>query len=163
MRMINSICKVIAEHNPGIPVHIMDVPQGFKRPCFLVTLATESTNLLNINTYQDDTVYQVVYFHTRNEADQVYSEGLYEKKELLKALFLLSGVIPVIPLEGKEEKQRYAHTSNFNSEIRLSEDAIYTKFNLSFTETARTDPNEGYEIIGDVTYGEDLDVKTVVE
>jgi len=156
MRLLNSICKVIADHNPGVPVHIMNVPQGFLRPCFLVTLATESTNLLNINVYQDEPIYQVVYFHTRNEADQVYSEGLYQMRESLKALFLMPGAFPVIAQDGVTEKQRYAKVSSFTSEVRLSENAVYTKFSSSFTDTARSDPNDGYELIGEVDYGTNL-------
>ena len=150
MRILNSVCKVIADHNPGIPVHIMDVPQGFKRPCFLVTLATESTSLINLNVYEDTPIYQIVYFNTRNVADQVYSEGLYEMRESLKALFLLPGCFPVITPEG--EKQRYAKTENFNSEVRLAENAVYTKFTSSFTDDARSDPDAGYEAIGDVDF-----------
>ena len=161
MRLLNSVCKVIADHNANVPIHIMDVPQGFKRPCFLVTLATESTTLLNLNTYQDDPTYQIVYFNTRNEADQVYPEGLYSMRESLKALFLLPGVFPVITGEG--EKQRYAHVENFSSEVRLSENAVYTKFNATFTETARSDPDDAFDPIGEVEFGEGLIVVPNVE
>ena len=150
MRVLNSVCKVIADHNPGIPIHIMDVPNGFKRPCFLVTLATESTSLINLNVYEDTPIYQIVYFNTRNAADQVYAEGLYEMRESLKGLFLLPGCFPVITTEG--EKQRYAKVDNFNSEVRLSENAVYTKFTSSFTDDARSDPNAGYEAIEDVEF-----------
>ena len=154
MRLLNSVCKVVADKYPNIAVHIMDVPQGFKRPCFLVTLATESTNLININVSEDEPLYQIVYFHTRNEADQVYPEGLYTVKEELKALFMLPGVFPVITPEG--EKQRYAHTESFTSEVRLAENALYTKFQASFTETARSDPDDGYELIDGVEYSTDF-------
>lgn len=140
MRLLDSVCKVIADKYPGVPVHVMDVPQGFKRPCFLVTLATEGSDLLNLNTYEDDPIFQIVFFNTRNEADQVYSEGLYEKKEGLKALFLMPGCIPVLPIEGVKEKPRYAKLRSYSSEIRLAENSVYVKVGLSFTETARSLP-----------------------
>ena len=152
MRLLNSVCKIVADNNPNVPVHIMDVPQGFTRPCFLVTLATESTNLINLNVYEDNPIYQIVYFGLRNEADQGYPEGLYTMKESLKALFFLPGVFPVLTPEG--EKQRYAHTENFTSEVRLAESAVYTKFQASFMETAREDPEAGLDPVGEVTYGE---------
>lgn len=156
MRILNSICKVIADHNAGIPIHIMSAPQGFTRPCFLVTLATESTNLVNINVYQDEPIYQIVYFNSRNEANQVYAEGLYSMRESLKALFLLTGAFPVIPVSGVTEKQRYAKVNSFSSEVRLSENALYTKFGATFTDTARTDPNANYALMGEIAFGENL-------
>lgn len=34
MRLLDSICKVISSNYAGVPVHIEDVPKGFKRDCF---------------------------------------------------------------------------------------------------------------------------------
>ena len=56
----------------------------------------------------------------------------------------------------EEEKQRYAHVENFSSEVRLSENAVYTKFQAHFTETARSDPDANYDPIGEVAFGEGL-------
>ena len=148
MRLLNSVCDVIAKAFPGVPVYIEGVPEGFQRPSFLVTLATESTNLKNINTYEDNPTYQIVYFNERNEALQVKAEGLYQKKEILKSLFLLPGVMPVLPKEGISEKQRYAHINTFTAEVRLSENSIYCRLIFSFTEDARTEAS--YEAIEDV-------------
>lgn len=148
MRVIDSICKIISDKYPDIPIHIMEVPQRFKRPCFLVTLATEGSALINLNVYEDTPIYQIVYFGLRNEADQVYPESLYERRAELKALFLLPGAFPVIPLEGVKEKQRYAKTTSFSSDVRLSESCVYVKMGVSFTETARK-PEE-YELITDI-------------
>lgn len=88
MRLLNSICKVIASKYAGVPVHIEEVPKGFKRKCFLVKLATESSGLKNNNVYQDDPIFQIVYFGKRNEANQGIAEELYTVKEELKALFI---------------------------------------------------------------------------
>ena len=47
--LLDSICSLLADKYRGVPVYIEDVPEGFQRPSFLVTLATEGTNLLNKN------------------------------------------------------------------------------------------------------------------
>ena len=134
MRLLNSICNVIASYYTGKPVHIEEVPNNFKRDCFLVTLATGSSRLKSYNVYQDDPVFQIVYFGNRNEANQVIADNLYKVKEELKALFLLRMAVPVLPLEGVKEKARYAKIENYSDEIRLDEGAVYVKLTLSFTE-----------------------------
>ena len=153
MRLLNSVCKVIASNYAGKPVHIEEMPKGFERDCFLVTLATNGSSLKNRNVYEDAPVFQIVYFGKLNEADQVVAENLYRVKEELKALFLLRLAVPVIPLEGVQEKPRYAKIENYSDEIRLSEGAVYVKLTLNFTEDVpKTDP---YELIGEV----DLEIK----
>ena len=148
MRLLNSVCKVIASSYAGVPVHIEEVPNGFKRGCFLVTLATDSSSLKNANIYEDIPLFQIVYFGKRNEANQVLADELYKVKEELKALFLLSKAVPVIPLENVEEKPRYAKIENYSSEIRLDEGAVYTKVSLRFTED--TPKVDNHEIISEV-------------
>lgn len=148
MRLLNSICKVISSNYAGVPIHIEEVPNDFKRDCFLVTLATGSSSLKNINVYEDDPTFQIVYFGKRNEANQVLAEGLYKVKEELKALFLLRKAVPVIPLEGVQEKPRYAKIESYSDEVRLSEGNVYVKMTLNFTED--TPKSEDYELIGEV-------------
>lgn len=148
MRLLNSICAVIASRYVGVPVHIEEVPNGFKRDCFLVTLATEGGSLKSANVYEDDPTFQIVYFGKRNEANQVLGEQLYEVKEELKALFLLRKAVPVIPLEGVKEKPRYAKIESYSSEVRLNEGAVYTKLTLNFTEDIPK--MDTYELIGEV-------------
>lgn len=150
MRLLNSICKVIASKYSGVPVHIEEVPKGFKRDCFLVTLATGGSSLLSKKVYEDNPTFQIVYFGKRNIANQVEAEELYRIKEELKALFLLALAIPVIPLEGVKEKPRYAKIETYTDEIRLNEGALYVKLTLNFTEEVPIPINEHYEIIGDV-------------
>lgn len=104
MRLLDSICKVISSNYAGVPVHIEDVPKGFKRDCFLVKLATGGSNLKNYNVYQDDPVFQIVYFGKRNEANQGLAEDLYRVKEELKALFLLRMVRICIASGGSKGK-----------------------------------------------------------
>lgn len=148
MRLLDSICKVIASSYKGVPVHIEEVPNDFKRDCFLVTLATGSSKLKNFNVYEDTPIFQIVYFGKRSEANQVLAEELYKVKEELKALFLLRKAVPVIPLEGKKEKPRYAKIETYSDEIRLGEGAVYVKLSLNFTEDV---PKfDDYELIGDV-------------
>ena len=148
MRLLNSVCKVLASSYAGVPVHIEEVPNGFKRDCFLVTLVTDSSSLKNANVYEDDPLFQIVYFGKRNEANQVLAEELYKVKEELKALFLLCKVVPVIPLENVEEKPRYAKIESYTSEVRLDEGAVYTKIALSFTED--TPKADNHELITEV-------------
>lgn len=155
MRLLNSICKVIASNYAGKPVHIEEVPNGFERDCFLVTLATESSSQKNYSVYEDDPTFQIVYFGKRDEADQALAERLYEVKEELKALFLLRRAVPVIAVEGVKEKQRYAKIETYTDEIRLNEGAVYVKLTLNFTED--TPKSENAELIGDV----DLVTQTV--
>jgi hypothetical protein len=141
---------VIASHYVGTPVHIEEVPNNFKRDCFLVKLATDSTGLKNLNVYQDNPIFQIVYFGKRSEANQVQAEELYKVKEELKALFLLHKVVPVIPLEDVKERQRYAKISSYSSEVRIDEGAVYTKLSLSFTEDI---PKSGeYDLMQDVEF-----------
>lgn len=98
--------------------------------------------------YQDDPVFQIVYFGKRNEANQGLAEDLYRVKEELKALFLLRRCVYVLPLEGVKEKSRYAKIESYSDEIRLDEGAVYVKITLNFTEDVpKEDP---YELIGEV-------------
>lgn len=150
MRLLNSICKVIASHYEGIPIHIEEVPNNFKRGCFLVTLATGSSRQKNYTVYQDDPLFQIVYFGKRNEANQVEAEELYKVKEELKALFLLRRAVPIIPLDGVKEKQRYAKIETYSDEIRLSEGSLYVKLQLNFTEEIPKADN--YELIREVDF-----------
>ena len=147
MRLLNSVCKVIASAFKDVPVHIEEVPKHFERGCFYVCLTTGDTELLNTNVYQDNPIFQIVYFGKRNAADQVYAEKLYEVKESLKRLFLLSKAMPVIPLEG--EKPRYAKYESYSDELRISEGAIYARLAINFTEDLPKAPDE-YESIGEV-------------
>lgn len=148
MRLLNSVCKVIASKYAGVPVHIEEMPKGFKRECFLVTLATGGSSIKNRNVYEDDPMYQIVYFGKLNEADQVVAENLYRVKEELKALFLLRLSVPVLPLKGVKEKSRYAKIESYSDEVRLSEGALYIKLSLSFTEDIpKEDP---YELMGEI-------------
>ena len=48
MRLLNSVCRVIASAYSGVPVHIEEVPNNFERNSFYVTLATGSSELKNI-------------------------------------------------------------------------------------------------------------------
>lgn len=134
MRLLNSICSVIASSYAGVPVHIEEVPNNFERGSFYVHLATGSSNIKNYNVYEDDPVFQIVYFGERNEANQVLAEKIYEVKEKLKELFLLRRCVPVLPLEGKQEKARYAKIESYSSEVRIDEGAVYVKITLNFTE-----------------------------
>ena len=149
MRLLNSVCKVIASAFKDIPVHIEEVPKHFERGCFYVCLTTEGTELLNTNVYQDTPIFQIVYFGKRNAAGQVYAEKLYDVKESLKRLFLLNKALPVLPLEGVEEKLRYAKYESYSDELRISEGAIYARLAINFTEDIPQAPNE-YEPIGEV-------------
>lgn len=153
MRLLNSICNVIASSYTGVPVYIEEVPNNFKRDSFLVTLATGSSQLKNINVYQDNPLFQIVYFGKRSEANQVLAEELYKVKEELKALFLLRKAVPVIPLEGIKEKPRYAKIETYSDEVRLGEGAVYVKLALNFTEDVPK--TETYELIEDV----DIEIK----
>lgn len=147
MRLLNSVCKLLADKYKGIPVYIEEVPEGFSRPSFLVTLATEGSNLLNKEVYEDTPLFQITYFSRRNAAEQATAIDLYRKKGELKALFLLPGAIPIIPGEVKEKK-RYAKVNSFTSEIRLNEDCVYSKVSLNFTEDTRQE--EQYELIKEI-------------
>lgn len=151
MRLLNSVCKVIASAYTGVPVHIEEVPKQFTRGCFLVTLATGSSKLKSYNVYEDDPLYQIVYFGKRNEANQVIAEELYKIKEELKALFLLRRCVAVIPLEGVVEKTRYAKIESYSDDVRLDEGAVYVKLALNFTEDLPK--SEPYELVGDVETG----------
>lgn len=155
MRLLNSVCKVVASSYAGVPVHIEEVPKNFERGSFYIHLATGSSTLKNYNVYQDDPVFQIVYFGKRDEANQVIAEELYKVKEELKALFLLRRAVPVIPLESVKEKARYAKIENYSDELRMDEGAVYVKLTLNFTEDLpKEDP---YELMLEV----DLETKTV--
>ena len=156
MRLLNSVCSVIASSFTGVPVHIEEVPDGFERGCFYVSLTTGSTELKNFVVYQDNPIFQIVYFGERNEADQVLAERLYEVKETLKRLFVLNMVMPVIPAEGVSEKPRYAKIESYSDEMRIAEGAIYARLVLNFTEDIPK-AQEVYELM------EDVDIVTTVK
>lgn len=148
MRLLNSICKLLADNYKNISVYIMNVPEGFKRPSFMVTLASEGSTLLNRRVYRDTPIFEIVYFGRLNAAEQSYAEGLYNIKEELKALFLLPGAIPLIQKEGEKEKTRYAKITSYSSEVRLAEKSLYVKLGLDFTDD--TQQEEQYELIKEV-------------
>ena len=150
MRLLNSVCKVISSKYAGVPVHIEEMPKGFERGCFLVTLATDGSSLKNRNVYQDDPTFQIVYFGKLDEADQVVAESLYRVKEELKALFLLRLAVPIIPLEGVKENPRYAKIQTYTDEVRLGEGALYVKLTLSFTEDIPKE--ESYDPVEDIEF-----------
>ena len=141
MRLLNSVCKVIAADFPNVPIHIKEVPATFQRGCFYVSLTTDDAELQNYNVYQDNPIFQIVYFGERNAADQVLSEKLYDVKERLKAIFLLKRAMPVIPREGVKEKTRYAKIESYSDEMRISEGAIYARLALNFTEDVPKEPD----------------------
>lgn len=148
LRVLNSVCKVIADNYNGIPVEIAEVPQHFKRPCFFVSIATDSTGLKSGNVYQENPLIQIVYFGKRTQANQVISEHLYKLKEELMALFLLRLSVPILPVEGKVEKQRFAKIESYTSDMRIGEGALYARVALNFTEDVPKYDN--YELIGEV-------------
>lgn len=135
MRLLDSVCKVLSDNYAGVPVHIQEMPKDFERDCFLVTLATDGSSIKNRNIYEENPIFQIVYFGKLNEVHQVIAENLYKMRGELKALFLLRLAIPVVPLEGVKEKDRYAKIQTYSDEVRLSEGALYTKLTLSFTES----------------------------
>ena len=67
MRLLNSICNVIASSYNGLPIHIEEVPADFERACFYVKQIPSISRLKNINVYQDESYFQIVYFGKRNE------------------------------------------------------------------------------------------------
>lgn len=151
MRLLNSVCKVISSKYAGVPVHIGEVPNNFKRGCFYVHIPTEDSTLKNLTVYEENPLFQIVYFGKRNEANQVIAEELYDVASTLKALFLLrSSSVPIVPLEGVKEKPRYAKIESYNSAIRMDEGAVYVKLTLSFTEdTPKENP---YTAVGEIDF-----------
>ena len=145
MRLLNSVCKVIAEKFVGVPVHIRQVPSEFRRGCFYASRVTGSNSLVNYGVYKDSPMFQIIYFGELDEARQVDVEKLYAVEEDLKGLFLLRRAVPVITDEG--EKQRYAKIENYTSDLREDEGAIYVKITLAFTEE---NPNAPSHTLGDI-------------
>lgn len=137
MRLLNSVCKVIADNFPDIPVHIEQVPNDFTRPCFLVELVSDPLEIKNYHVYQKNPTFQIVYFGERDIAEQVISEPLYDVQETLTEIFLLALALPVIPARGVEEKQRFAKIESFTHSLRLDEGAVYCSLKLNFTESIK--------------------------
>ena len=106
MRLLNSVCKIIADAYPNIPINIEEVPQEFERPSFLVTRVTDPKEIKNRNIYGVKPNFQIVYFGERNEANQVLAEPLYEADSKLEELFLLALAVPIIPKNEAEKKKR---------------------------------------------------------
>lgn len=135
MRLVNSVCKVIADTFSGIPVYIEEVPNEFERPSFFVTKVTDPKELKNINIYQNNPTFQIVYFGERSEANQVLAEPLYGVEDKLEEIFLLALAMPVIEKDETEKKhRRYAKIESFTSQLRLDEGALYCNLSLDFTE-----------------------------
>ena len=155
MRLLNSVCKVIAEQFVGVPVHIRQVPSQFERGCFYVTRVTNNTNLINYGVYKESPLFQLIYFGKLDSARQVDVEELYRVEGELKALFLLRRAVPVIT-EG--EKRRYAKIENYTSDLREDEGAIYVKMTLNFTED---NPNAPDHTVGETAFDAEVVVKTI--
>ena len=47
MRLLNSVCKVIADAYSGVPVYIQEVPREFERPSFFVSKITDPKTIKN--------------------------------------------------------------------------------------------------------------------
>lgn len=153
MRLLNSVCKVISDTEmfSSMPVYIDEVPNDFIRPSFFVTKVTDPKEIKNINIYQNNPTFQIVYFGKRDEANQVLAEPLYEAEDKLEEIFLLALAMPVLPKKDVQEKQRYAKIESFTSQLRLEEGALYCNLSLDFTENIpKADP---YEVVGEVDLG----------
>lgn len=152
MRLLNSVCKIIADAYPNIPINIEEVPQEFERPSFLVTRVTDPKEIKNRNIYGVKPNFQIVYFGERNEANQVLAEPLYEADSKLEELFLLALAVPIIPKnEAEKKKRRYAKIESYTSQLRLDEGALYCNLTLNFTDDIPK--NESYELMEDVDIG----------
>ena len=152
MRLLNSVCTIIADAYPNIPINIEEVPQAFERPSFLVTRVTDPKEIKNRNIYGVKPNLQIVYFGERNEANQVLAEPLYEADSKLEELFLLALAVPIIPKnEAEKKKRRYAKIESYTSQLRLDEGALYCNLTLNFTDDIPR--NESYELMEDVDIG----------
>lgn len=149
MRLLDSVCKVLADNYADMPVYVEQVPNDFIRPSFFVELVTDPKAIKNYHIYQNNPTFQIVYFGERDIANQVLAEPLYMVEDRLEELFLLSLAIPVVAVEGKTEKRRYAKILSFTTSVRLDEGALYCNLTLDFTE--QVPHNEDYELIEDVT------------
>ena len=134
LRLLNSVCKVLADEYPDIPVKISNISQNSIEPYFFVTLNTSGNLVKNRHVYQNNSNFQIDYYGEKNEEGQVLVETLYLKQEELTALFLLRLAVPVIAAEGVTEKQRYAKVESFTSDIRHDMGAVYSKLVLNFTD-----------------------------
>lgn len=134
MRLLDSICKVLADNYADMPVYVEQVPMDFVRPSFFVELVTDPKAIKNYHIYQNNPNFQIVYFGERDVANQVLAEPLYSVENKLEELFLFSLAIPVVAVEGKTEKQRYADITSFTTSVKLDEGALYCNLSLDFTE-----------------------------
>lgn len=155
MRLLNSICKILADNYPNMPVYIEQVPNDFVRPSFLVEAVTNSAEIKNYHTYQKNPTFQIVYFGERDIANQVLAEPLYTVQDRLDELFLLQLAIPIITDAG--ERKRYAKIASFIHSLRLDEGAIYCNLTINFTE--QVPHTEDYELMENLSLG----VETVTE
>lgn len=60
MRLLNSVCRVIASAYSGVPVHIEEVPNNFERNSFYVTLATGSIKVANMVRNKQDVRFTLI-------------------------------------------------------------------------------------------------------
>lgn len=134
MRLLDSICKILADNYEGMPVYVEQVPADFVRPSFFVELVTDPKAIKNYHIYQNNPTFQIVYFGERDIANQVLAEPLYRVEDKLEELFLFSLAIPVVAVEGKAERQRFADITGFTTSVRLDEGALYCTISLDFTE-----------------------------
>ena len=149
MRLLNSVCKVIADAYPNVPIYVKEVPKKFKRPSFFVTISTDPREIKNRNVYGVRPTFQIIYFGERDEANQVLAEPLYEADSKLEELFLLSLAVPIIPKnEAEKKKRRYAKIESYTSQLRLDEGALYCNLTLNFTDDIPK--HEQYDLIEDI-------------
>lgn len=133
MRLLDSVCKIIADTYVSMPIYIEQVPSDFVRPSFFVELVTDPKSIKNYHIYQNNPTFQIVYFGERDIANQVIAKPLYEVEDKLEELFLFSLSIPIVPV-GTKEKQRYAKILSLTTSVRLEEGALYCNLTLDFTE-----------------------------
>lgn len=157
MRLLDSICKIIADTYTGVPVYVEQVPSDFVRPSFFVELVTDPKAIKNYHFYQNNPTFQIVYFGELDIANQVLSEPLYEVEDKLEEIFLFSLAIPVVPVKGVREKQRYAKIMSFTTSVRLDEGALYCNLTLDFTE--KVPHKEEFEPVEEVSLNMDYNKK----
>lgn len=84
--ILNSICRQIASKFKN-PIHIDNLPQKFIRPSFYIELLNNRDTELTSSSQERQMTFQITYFGTKDEMNNVSTLELYSVWSVMEKLF----------------------------------------------------------------------------
>jgi len=122
--ILKSICDHIKTVFPAQPIYIMQVPQGFKRPSFFVSLVDSTDRDLCQNGIRRQAVFEVVHFAQQDAKGVTNPVTQFAAYERLMQIFQVQS----LPVE-----DRYLKITRVDGSTRDNEVYLTISFEYTFT------------------------------